>query len=147
MGHYTFDDHTDGNNDQQLATTTIDLNYGPDGITIKDVRNNKVLFKGDGYYYQTYNQWKNGSDSSADDYCLRDPHVIEINGKRYLVFEGNTGTYNYQSPDQIYNLNNYGGSSISEDVQDMFKIVNNPTVYKKSALDIRKVHLLMHVLD
>ena len=132
--YYTFDDHTDGNNDQQLATATIDLNYGPDGITIKDVRNNKVLFKGDGYYYQTYNQWKNGSDSSADDYCLRDPHVIEINGKRYLVFEGNTGTYNYQSPDQIYNLNNYGGSSISEDVQDMFKIVNNPTVYKKSAL-------------
>lgn len=132
--YYTLDDHTDGNNNQELATATVDLNCGPDGISIKDVRNNKVLFKGDGYYYQTYDQWKNGSDPSADDYCLRDPHVIDVNGKRYLVFEANTGTYNYQSSDQVYNLNNYGEGSIGADVQDMFKIVNNPTVYKQSAV-------------
>lgn len=132
--YYTLDDHTDGNNNQELASATIDLNYGPDGITIKGVRNNHVLFKGDGYYYQTYDQWKTGKDASADDFCLRDPHVIDVDGKRYLVFEGNTGTYNYQGDDQVYNLNNYDEDTIAQDVQDMFKVVNNPTVYKQAVL-------------
>ena len=34
---------------------------------------------------------------------MRDAHVIEVDGQRYLVFEASTGTENYQGEDQIYN--------------------------------------------
>ena len=131
--YYTEDDLTDGNNHQQLATATIHLNCDDNGVTIGNVTNRKILFAGDGYYYQTYQQWKDANDK-MDDFCLRDPHVFEQNGKRYLVFEAGTGSYNYQSNDQVYNLHNYGESTIAEDIQDLFSIINNENMIHKASL-------------
>ena len=34
----------------------------------------------------------------------------EENGDRYLVFEANTGSDNYQGEDQVYRWANYGGN-------------------------------------
>ena len=36
--------------------------------------------------------------------------VEEENGDRYLVFEANTGSDNYQGDNQVYNWTNYGGN-------------------------------------
>ena len=131
--YYTEDDLTDGNNHQQIATATIYLNCDSNGITINNVTNRKILFAGDGYYYQTYQQWKDANDK-MDDFCLRDPHVFEQDGKRYLVFEAGTGSYNYQNNDQIYDLRNYGENTIAEDVQDLFSIINSKDMSHKASL-------------
>uniref|UniRef100_UPI0030C875E1 glycoside hydrolase family 68 protein n=1 Tax=Enterococcus faecium TaxID=1352 RepID=UPI0030C875E1 len=43
---------------------------------------------------------------------LRDPHYIEENGRKYLVFEANTGTeYGYQGEESLYNRAYYGGNT------------------------------------
>ena len=49
-----------------------------------------------------------GNPDRTDNYCLRDPHIIEDNGS-HLIFESNTGDENYQGEKQIYNWSNYGG--------------------------------------
>lgn len=131
--YYTQDDLTDGNNHQQIATATVHITANDNGVAIDGVTNNKILFAGDGYYYQSYQQWKDSNDK-LDNFCLRDPHVYEQNGKRYLIFEASTGTYNYQSNDQIYNLSNYGESTIAKDVQDLFSIINNKDMTHKASL-------------
>ena len=131
--YYTDDDLTDGNNHQSLASATVYLKQNNDEITIDHVENQKTLFTGDGYYYQSYQQWKDANDK-MDDFCLRDPHVFDLDGKRYLAFEAGTGTYNYQSEDQIYNLRNYGGATIAEDIQDLFSIVNNKDMTHRASL-------------
>lgn len=131
--YYTEDDLTDGNNHQQIATATVHITANDNGVSIDGVTNNKILFAGDGYYYQSYQQWKDSNDK-LDNFCLRDPHVFEQDGKRYLIFEASTGTYNYQSDDQIYNLSNYGGETIADDVQDLFSIINNKDMTHKASL-------------
>lgn len=130
--YYTEDDVTDGNNHQQIATATIYLNCDNGEIKIENVTNRKILFAGDGYYYQSYEQWKQ-ADNKLDNFCLRDPHVFEQDGKRYLIFEAGTGTYNYQSNDQIYNLSNYGGKTIADDINDLFSIINNQNMSDKAS--------------
>ena len=131
--YYTEDDATDGNHHQQIATATLHLTANNDGVSINDVTNRKILFAGDGYYYQTYQQWKNAKDS-LDDFCLRDPHVYEQNGQRYLVFEAGTGMYNYQGNSQIYDLRNYGEKTVAEDIQDLFSIINNKDMTHRASL-------------
>ena len=112
-------------NDQRLVTATLNLNVDDNGVSIKSVDNYQVLFEGDGFHYQTYEQFANGKDRENDDYCLRDPHVVQLeNGDRYLVFEANTGTEDYQSDDQIYNWANYGGDD-AFNIKSFFKLLNN----------------------
>ena len=112
-------------NDQRLATATLNLDVDDNGVSIKSVDNYHVLFEGDGFHYQTYEQFANGKDRKNDDYCLRDPHVVQLeNGDRYLVFEANTGTEDYQSDDQIYNWANYGGND-AFNIKSFFKLLNN----------------------
>ena len=112
-------------NDQRLATATLNLNVDDNGVSIKSVDNYQVLFEGDGIHYQTYEQFANGKDHENDDYCLRDPHVVQLeNGDRYLVFEANTGTEDYQSDGQIYNWANYGGDD-AFNIKSFFKLLNN----------------------
>ena len=112
-------------NDQRLATATLNLNVDDNGVSIKSVDNYQVLFEGDGIHYQTYEQFANGKDRENDDYCLRDPHVVQLeNGDRYLVFEANTGTEDYQSDGQIYNWANYGGDD-AFNIKSFFKLLNN----------------------
>ena len=112
-------------NDQRLATATLNLNVDDNGVSIKSVDNYQVLFEGDGIHYQTYEQFANDKDRENDDYCLRDPHVVQLeNGDRYLVFEANTGTEDYQSDGQIYNWANYGGDD-AFNIKSFFKLLNN----------------------
>ena len=97
---YTINDTNNAINHQKLASATMYLTADNDGIHINNVENNHVVFAGNGYHYQTYDQWK-AANSFADNYTLRDGHVVQMpNGDRYLVFEGNTGTENYQGEDQ-----------------------------------------------
>ncbi|TNK96836.1 glycoside hydrolase family 68 protein [Fructilactobacillus sanfranciscensis] len=123
---YTSNDISDYKlNDQRLATATLNLDVDDNGVSIKSVDNYHVLFEGDGFHYQTYDQFANGKNHKNDDYCLRDPHVVQLeNGDRYLVFEANTGTEDYQSDDQIYNWANYGGND-AFNIKNFFKLLNN----------------------
>lgn len=123
---YTLNDTSDFKlNDQQLATATLTLNVDDNGVSIKSVDNNHILFSGDGYHYQTYQQFANGAGAGNDDYCLRDGHVVQLeNGERYLVFEANTGTEDYQSDDQIFNWSNYGGDD-SFNLKSFFKLLTH----------------------
>ncbi|WP_103434660.1 glycoside hydrolase family 68 protein [Fructilactobacillus sanfranciscensis] len=123
---YTSNDTSDYKlNDQRLATATLNLDVDDNGVAIKSVDNYHILFEGDGFHYQTYDQFANGKDRKNDDYCLRDPHVVQSeNGDRYLVFEANTGMEDYQSDDQIYNWANYGGDD-AFNIKSFFKLLNN----------------------
>lgn len=109
---YTKNDTSNGKlNDQQLATANLKLNVDNNGVSIASVDNDHVIFIGDGKHYQTYDQFSNGKNRNRDNYTLRDPHVVEEeNGDRYLVFEANTGSNNYQGEDQVYRWANYGGN-------------------------------------
>lgn len=123
---YTLNDTSDYKlNDQKLATATLHLNVDDNGVSIASVDNNHVIFEGDGYHYQDYQQFASGADHQNDDYCLRDPHVVQLaNGDRYLVFEANTGTEDYQGDNQIYNWVNYGGDD-AFNLQSFFKLLSN----------------------
>lgn len=122
--YYTDVDTSTGHNDQRIATVTLTLGLNNDQISIVDRQNEKILFAGDGKLYQTFAQFEQGN-MNVDNFCLRDPHIFVDNGQRYLLFEGSTGSDNYQGMDQIYNLGNYGGATIADDVNDMFQIINN----------------------
>ena len=122
--YYTDVDTSTGHNDQRIATVTLTLGLNNGQISIVDRQNEKILFAGDGKLYQTFAQFEQGNEN-VDNFCLRDPHIFVDNGKRYLVFEGSTGSDNYQGMDQIYNLGNYGGTTIADDVNDMFQIINS----------------------
>lgn len=122
--YYTDVDTSTGHNNQKLATVTLTLKDDNNQVSIVGLQNEKILFAGDGKLYQTFAQFEKGS-TGIDNFCLRDPHIFVDNGKRYLVFEGSTGSDNYQGMDQIYNLGNYGGATIADDVNDMFQIINS----------------------
>ncbi|MBA5972271.1 glycoside hydrolase family 68 protein [Leuconostoc mesenteroides] len=96
---------------QQLATANIGMGYSEDNLEIESVNNIHTVFQADGYHYQTFQQyWNGGYFVAGDQFTLRDPHVIEVDGERYLVFESNTGTENYQSEASVNNLNYFGGT-------------------------------------
>lgn len=122
--YYTDVDTSTGHNDQRIATVTITLANNNGQISIANRQNEKILFAGDGKLYQTFVQFEQGN-MNVDNFCMRDPHIFVDNGQRYLLFEGSTGSDNYQGMDQIYNLGNYGGATIADDVNDMFQIINN----------------------
>ncbi|MDE6376498.1 MAG: glycoside hydrolase family 68 protein [Ligilactobacillus sp.] len=118
-------------NDQRVATATIYLEHDDNDVAISKVENDHIIFAGDGFHYQTYDQWqKHGTFD--DDFTLRDAHVVETdNGDRYLVFEANTGTQDYQGEHQIYKWSNYGGDA-SYNTKSLFDILNNSD-YKNRA--------------
>lgn len=94
---YTRVDTSDNNtNHQKIASATLYLTDNNGNISLAQVANDHIVFEGDGYYYQTYDQWK-ATNKGADNIAMRDAHVIEDdNGDRYLVFEASTGLENYQ---------------------------------------------------
>ncbi|MGQ2287583.1 glycoside hydrolase family 68 protein [Leuconostoc suionicum] len=96
---------------QRLATANLSMTYDDSEVSVSKVNNDHVLFEGDGQMYQTLQQWISAGDyKSGDNFTLRDPHVIEVNGERYLAFEANTGTNNYQTDDAVNNDIYYGGT-------------------------------------
>lgn len=141
--YYTDVDTSTGHNDQRIATVTITLANNNGQISIANRQNEKILFAGDGKLYQTFAQFEQGN-MNVDNFCMRDPHIFVDNGQRYLLFEGSTGSDNYQGMDQIYNLGNYGGATIADDVNDMFQIINNSDMtargsYANAAIGILKL--------
>ena len=122
---YTDVDTTENTNHQKISTVNLKLNVNKkkNKITIAKRSNRHVIFEGDGAYYQTYDQWKS-TNKGADNVAMRDAHVIEVKGRRYLVFEASTGDHNYQGADQIYNWQNYGGTS-KEAINNFLKITSN----------------------
>ena len=98
--YYTKNDTSGGKlNWQQLASATLNLAVENDEVVIKSVENDHILFGGDNYHYQSYPKFMStfnddhnhdGNPDRTDNYCLRDPHIIEDNGSRYLIFESNT---------------------------------------------------------
>ncbi|WP_445489781.1 glycoside hydrolase family 68 protein [Niallia sp. 03133] len=96
---------------QTLTTAKINVSQ-PDSESLKmdGVEDFKSIFDGDGKYYQTVEQAFGGGDYS-DNHTLRDPHYVEENGKKYLVFEANTGTETgYQGEESLSNKAYYGKS-------------------------------------
>lgn len=95
---------------QTLTTAQVNLSQ-PDASTVQinGVQDLKSVFDGgDGTVYQNVNQ---GQVTPGDNHTLRDPHYVEDNGHKYLVFEANTGTTDgYQGDDSLFNQAYYGGS-------------------------------------
>ncbi|WP_028401512.1 glycoside hydrolase family 68 protein [Ectobacillus panaciterrae] len=98
---------------QTLTTAQVNLSQ-PDSDTLKvdGVADHKSIFDGDSKTYQNVQQFiDEGNYSSGDNHTLRDPHYVEDNGHKYLVFESNTGTEDgYQGDESLYNKAYYGGS-------------------------------------
>lgn len=129
---YTKVDTSDNNtNHQKLASATLYLTDNSGTVSIAQVENDHVLFEGDGYYYQTYNQWR-ATNKGADNVAMRDAHIIEDeNGNRYLIFEASTGLENYQGEDQIYNWSNYGGDD-AFNIKSLFQILSNSDIKSRA---------------
>ncbi len=130
---YTRVDTSDANtNHQKIASATIYLNHDNNTVSIARVANDHIVFEGDGYYYQTYPQWRS-TNKGADNIAMRDAHVIEGNdGNRYLVFEASTGLQNYQGLSQIYNWINYGGNA-RFNIDSMFRLLSNPDMTSRAS--------------
>lgn len=122
---YTDVDTRENTNHQKISTVNLKLkvNKKKSTISIAKRSHRHVLFQGDGYYYQTYKQWKS-TNKGADNIAMRDAHVISIGGKRYLIFEASTGSNNYQGANQVYNWKNYGGTP-KEALQNFLKVTAN----------------------
>lgn len=122
---YTDVDTSEGTNNQKISTVNLVLKVDNKKGTVKIAkrRYRHVLFTGDGYYYQTYKQWKD-KNKGADNIAMRDAHVISVKGRRYLVFEASTGSQDYQGEDQVYKWQNYGGTE-KEAIENFLKITSN----------------------
>ena len=129
---YTRVDTSDNNtNHQKIASATLYLTDNNGNISLAQVANDHIVFEGDGYYYQTYDQWK-ATNKGADNIAMRDAHVIEDdNGDRYLVFEASTGLENYQGENQIYNWLNYGGDD-AFNIKSLFRILSNDDIKSRA---------------
>ncbi len=117
---------------QTLTTAQINVSQ-PDANTLKvdGVEDFKSIFDGDGKYYQTMNQ-AFGNGNFDDNHTLRDPHYVEDNGKKYLVFEANTGIEaGYQGEEQFNNKAFYGGSQKFFEAERA-KLLQSPSKYGSS---------------
>ncbi|MBH0164191.1 glycoside hydrolase family 68 protein [Fictibacillus sp. 7GRE50] len=98
---------------QTLTTAQVNLSQ-PDSKTleIEGVEDYKSIFEGgDSKMYQTVEKAFGGGDYN-DNHTFRDPHYIEEDGRKYLVFEANTGTETgYQGEESLYNQAYYGKSN------------------------------------
>ncbi|MFT8310850.1 MAG: glycoside hydrolase family 68 protein [Sporolactobacillus sp.] len=103
-----------GDSNQVLTTAQINVSQvGQDNLKVDGIQDYKSIFDGgDGTIYQNIQQFHDeGLFGSGDNHTLRDPHYVEDNGHKYLVFESNTGTETgYQGDDQFDNPAYYGGS-------------------------------------
>lgn len=126
-----------------LASATLNLAVENGEVVLKSVDNKQVLTPkgGDSYHYQSYAQWRS-TFTGADNIAMRDPHVIEDeNGVRYLAFEASTGTENYQSENQIYNLMNYGGDTKFK-TSSLFRILENEDMKVRASVSNAAIGLV-----
>ncbi len=96
---------------QTLATAQVNLSQ-PDDETLKvnGIEDLKSIYDaGDGNIYQNVLQ---SVGVNLDNHTFRDPHYIEDQGKKYIIFEANTGTETgYQGEDSLYKSAYYGGNN------------------------------------
>lgn len=129
--YYTQVDTTKGTNHQKIASAVLTLDHTNNTVSIAHVDKDHVIFEGDGYHYQTYQQWV-ATNKGADNVAMRDAHIIENDkGERYLVFEASTGKENYQGEDQIFNWKNYGGSA-EYNTKSLFDILGNDDIKSRA---------------
>ncbi|MCM3362482.1 glycoside hydrolase family 68 protein [Niallia sp. Sow4_A1] len=98
---------------QTLTTAQVNVSkLDANTLKIDGVEDHKSIYDGgDGSVYQTVDQAFSGGNY-ADNHTLRDPHYVEDNGHKYLVFEANTGTdYGYQGEESLFNKIYYGGNT------------------------------------
>ncbi|AKG34894.1 glycoside hydrolase family 68 protein [Paenibacillus durus] len=98
---------------QTITTAQVNLSeLDAQTLKVDGVEDYKSIFDGDGTTYQNVQQFiDEGAYSSGDNHTLRDPHYVEDNGHKYLVFEANTGTETgYQGEDAFNNKEFYGGN-------------------------------------
>ncbi|AJY77394.1 levansucrase [Paenibacillus beijingensis] len=97
---------------QTLTTAQVNVSQ-PDANTLKidGVEDFKSIFDGgDGRIYQNVKQGI-VEPNFSDNHTFRDPHYVEDKGRKYLVFEANTGMETgYQGEQSFYNKAYYGGS-------------------------------------
>lgn len=94
---------------QILTTAQVNVSQqDKDLLKIDGTEDYKSIFAGDTKYYQTADQ---SIQDPLDNHTLRDPHYVEDNGHKYLVFEANTGNEDgYQGEEQLDNRAYYGGN-------------------------------------
>ncbi|MED2944956.1 glycoside hydrolase family 68 protein [Bacillus swezeyi] len=98
---------------QTLTTAQVNLSQpDADTLKIKGIEDFKSIFEGgNGKVYQNVDQ-AFSEGNFMNNHTLRDPHYIEDNGHKYLIFEANTGTeYGYEGEESLYNKAYYGGSN------------------------------------
>ena len=105
-----------GASNQVITTAQVNLSQpDTDSLKIDGVADHKSIYDGgDGSNYQNVQQFiDEGMWSSGDNHTLRDPHYVEDNGHKYLVFEANTGTEDgYQGDESLFNKAFFGGSEV-----------------------------------
>jgi levansucrase len=135
------DKQTNGKPDfnQTLSTAKIDIEANESGLKVKRVTDYKPIFNGDGNIYQSIEQFRSeGLSKSGDNHALRDPHYVESRGRKYLVFEANTGGHTgYQDVVSLYNRLYYGGnrSFFTKDRSNIIASKNkNKTILANAAI-------------
>ncbi|AKO90847.1 glycoside hydrolase family 68 protein [Priestia filamentosa] len=99
---------------QTLTTAQVNVSEEQNGtLNVDGVEDHKSIFDGDGSIYQQVEQaFSKGNVDFKDNHTLRDPHYVEDNGHKYLVFEANTGKdTGYQGEDSLYNRAYYSKSN------------------------------------
>lgn len=114
---------------QTLTTAQVNVSQ-PDANTIKidGVEDMKSIYDGkDGSIYQSVDITGFSKGDYSDNHTLRDPHYVEDNGRKYLVFEANTGTKTgYQGAASIFNRAYYGGAGNAFFQAEKNKLLNSP---------------------
>jgi levansucrase len=98
---------------QTLTTAQVNLSeLDANKLQVDGVEDYKSIYEGgDSKVYQTVDK-AFSEGNFADNHTLRDPHYIEDKGRKYLIFEANTGTeYGYQGEESLYNRAYYGDSN------------------------------------
>ncbi|MFP7492910.1 glycoside hydrolase family 68 protein [Terribacillus saccharophilus] len=119
---------------QTLTTAQVNVSEkDASSLQVDGVEDYKSIYDGgNGKTYENVNKAFEDRDF-ANNHTLRDPHYIEDKGKKYLVFEANTGTeYGYSGEDSLYNRAYYGNGM--KFFRDEFKQLQNSA--KKSTAEL-----------
>lgn len=98
---------------QTLTTAQVNLSESGAGtLQVDGVEDYKSIYEGgNSKFYQSHDK-AFADENFSDNHTLRDPHYVEDKGRKYLVFEANTGTeYGYQGEESLYNRAYYGNSN------------------------------------
>ncbi|MEK4062662.1 MULTISPECIES: glycoside hydrolase family 68 protein [Paenibacillus] len=111
---------------QTLTTAQVNVSK-PDADTLKvdGVEDLKSIFDGDSKFYQNVDQ-AFGEGNYDDNHTLRDPHYVEDNGHKYLVFEANTGTETGYQGEQSLDIRTYYGGNKPFFEAEKSKLLSGP---------------------